>query len=91
MMPGFDVAFVGPYDLSQSLAFPGQVRHRSVKQSMPDAVQKARKSSKHIGIYRDDVAPAVEYRRIGVSYLPVSIDRYLLISGTRTIVSRLKQ
>jgi len=88
---GIDVAFIGPYDLSQSLGFPGQVRHPSVKQTMADAIQKARKTGKCIGTYCDDAEMALEYRAIGVSYLTVSIDAYIFLSGARSIVSRLKE
>jgi 4-hydroxy-2-oxoheptanedioate aldolase len=87
---GVDVAFIGPYDLSQSLGFPGQVQHPCVQQTMADAIQKARKADKHIGTYCDDVETAVHYRGIGVSYLTVSIDAYIFLSGARSIVSRLK-
>jgi len=69
---GVDVAFIGPYDLSQSLGFPGQVRHASVKQTMGEAIHKARKTGKYIGTYCDDVETALEYRGIGVSYSAVS-------------------
>ena len=88
---GIDVVLIGPYDLSQSLGFPGQVRHPCVGQAIADAIQKARKTGKYIGTYCDDVDTAIEYRGIGVSYLTVSIDAYIFLSGARSIVSRLKQ
>ena len=45
---GVDVAFIGPYDLSQSLGFPGKVRHPAVGQAIAGAIQKARQTGKYI-------------------------------------------
>jgi len=90
-LEGIDVAFIGPYDLSQSLGFPGQLRHPRVKETMAQVIERARKTGKHIGTYCDDVETALGYREIGISYLTVSIDAYIFLSGARSIVSRLKR
>ena len=90
-VPGIDVAFIGPYDLSQSLGFPGQVTHASVTQAITGAAQKARKTGKYIGTYCDNVDSALRYRSCGVSYLTVSIDAYIFLSGARAIIARLKE
>jgi 4-hydroxy-2-oxoheptanedioate aldolase len=88
---GIDVAFIGPYDLSQSLGFPGQLRHPCVERAMAEAIRKARDTGKYIGTYCDDADTAAKYRSIGVSYLTVSIDAYIFLSGARAIISRLKE
>ena len=33
-LKGFDILFIGPYDLSQSLGFPGQISHPKVKKEI---------------------------------------------------------
>jgi len=38
----------------------------------------------------DDVESAKEYLALGVSYLAVSIDAYIFLSGARSIVSKLR-
>lgn len=38
-VPGIDVLFIGPSDLSQALAFPGQKDHPLVEQAIGNAVQ----------------------------------------------------
>jgi 4-hydroxy-2-oxoheptanedioate aldolase len=87
---GVDVAFVGPYDLSQSLGVPGQVRHPQVKQAISAAVELAKRLGKRIGTYCDDAETANEYRALGVSYLTVSIDAGIFLAGAQALMSRLK-
>jgi 4-hydroxy-2-oxoheptanedioate aldolase len=87
---GLDVAFIGPYDLSQSLGLPAQIAHPRVQEAMSSAVRLAAKTGKLIGTYCDDVETAIRYRNIGVRYLTVSIDSYILLSGARSVVSKLK-
>lgn len=87
---GIDVAFVGPYDLSQSLGIPGQVRHPRVKEAISEAVALARRSGKRIGTYCDDVEVANEYRKLGVSYLTVSIDAGMFLAAAQALISKLQ-
>jgi 4-hydroxy-2-oxoheptanedioate aldolase len=87
---GVDIAFLGPYDLSQSLGIPGQVRDPRVRQALADAVHLARKAGKRIGTFCDDVEIALEYRALGVSYLTVSMDTSIFLSCARSMASKLK-
>ena len=57
---------------------------------MAGAVQLARKTGKRIGTYCDDVETAREYRELGISYLTVSLDAHIFLSGARSIISKLK-
>ncbi|HYW45389.1 MAG TPA: aldolase/citrate lyase family protein [Bryobacteraceae bacterium] len=87
---GLDVAFIGPYDLSQSLGVPGQVRHSRVREAIADCIRMARGVDKRVGTYCDDVETALEYRNWGVSYLTVSIDAHIFLSSARCMVSKLR-
>jgi 4-hydroxy-2-oxoheptanedioate aldolase len=87
---GLDVAFIGPYDLSQALGIPAQVKDRRVQEAMANAVGLGRKTGKRIGTYCDDVETALQYRELGVSYLTVSIDAYIFLSGARAMISKLR-
>jgi len=87
---GLDVAFFGPYDLSQSLGVPGQVREPRVLEMVKSAIAIARNSGKHVGIYCDNAETAIEYRSIGVSYLAVGIDTGIFLSAARAMIERLK-
>lgn len=87
---GVDVAFLGPYDLSQSLGIPGQVDSPLVKEKMAGIVEAARGKRLAIGTYCDDVEKALEWKALGVTYLAVSLDAGLLLRAARAVVSRLK-
>lgn len=87
---GVDIAFIGPYDLSQSLGIPGQVKDQRVRAAIVEAVRVARSIGKYIGLYCDDVETALEYRALGISYLTVSIDTGIFLSGSRALIARLK-
>ncbi len=87
---GIDVAFVGPYDLSQSLGIPGQVGDVRVKDAISAAVAMASHLGKRIGTYCDDAAVANEYRELGVSYLTVSIDAGMFLAGARALMAKLR-
>lgn len=87
---GLDVAFIGPYDLSQSLGVPGEVQHPRVRSALEGSIRMARGAGKSIGTFCDDVETAMEYLELGVSYLTLSIDAHIFLSGARAMIARLK-
>lgn len=87
---GIDVAFLGPYDLSQSLGIPGLVESPLVKEKMKAILEKAKGKRVAIGTYCDDVNSALEWRNLGVTYLAVSLDAGILFQAARRMISRLK-
>ncbi len=48
-VPGLDVLSFGPFDLSQSMGFPGQRNHPKVKEAMDKAAAQIRASGKTFG------------------------------------------
>ncbi len=87
---GIDVAFLGPYDLSQSLGIPGLVDSPLVRQQMRRLIDKAQGKQIAIGAYCDDVRTALQWRKIGVTYLTVSVDAHIFLSAARRLVGQLK-
>lgn len=73
-VPGIDVLFVGPYDLSASLGIPGQVDHPKVIEQMNIIMEQAKKVGVAIGFFVDDVKKAVEWKNRGVQYVSFSSD-----------------
>lgn len=73
-VPGIDVLFVGPYDLSASLGIPGQVDHPKVIEQMNIIMEQAQKVGVAIGFFVDDVKKAVEWKNRGVQYVSFSSD-----------------
>ncbi len=87
---GIDVAFVGPYDLSQSLGIPGMVQSPLVKEKMQQILEKAKPKDIAVGTFCDDVRVAAEWKRLGVTYLTVSVDAAIFLSSARRIVGQVK-
>jgi 4-hydroxy-2-oxoheptanedioate aldolase len=85
---GVDVAFVGPYDLSQSLGVPGEVAHPKVRDAMAETASRCRAAGKWAGTFCDDPETAIHFRNLGFSYLAVSIDAFIFLSAARSIVER---
>lgn len=87
---GLDVVFIGPYDLSQSLGIPGQVKDARVRHAMLEACRIAKHHQKWVGTFSDDVETALAYRDVGVSYLTISIDAHIFLTSARSIISKVK-
>jgi 4-hydroxy-2-oxoheptanedioate aldolase len=82
-VPGFDVAFLGPYDLSQTLGIPGQVTHPRVREAMRAIVKAARPYGVFVGCYANDPEQARVWLAEGVAYLAYSVDSVMFLEASR--------
>lgn len=73
-VPGLDIAFIGPYDLSQSLGVAGQVDDPRVTQMMKTVVDECVKRNVVVGTFVDTIEEARKWRAAGVKYLCYSVD-----------------
>ncbi len=87
--PGIDVAFLGPYDLSQALGVPGQVNDPRITRLIEEAVAMA-PAGTVIGTYADSPEGVKRWAAAGVRYLTVGIDVGFLLSHAREIVQAAK-
>jgi 4-hydroxy-2-oxoheptanedioate aldolase len=71
---GIDVVFLGPYDLSQSLGIPGQVRDERVESRMEHVCELAADADAVVGTYADDPGMADRWIDAGVQFLALSVD-----------------
>jgi len=71
---GFDIIFIGPYDLSQSLGVPGQIDHPLVEEKMRYITQKARARGVVTGTFVDDISMVKKWTSLGVQYISYSVD-----------------
>lgn len=85
-----DVIFIGPYDLSQSLGIPGQVKDPRVQSAIAEIVGKCRAKNKHVGIYVDDAEGAKRYKDMGVKYIGISVDVNIFAKACAGMVEQLK-
>lgn len=73
-IPGYDVLFVGPYDLSQSAGCPGEVEAPEVLALIDRVASAASASGKILGIFCDTPSSLERYRSMGIPYLSYSVD-----------------
>lgn len=87
--PGYDILFIGPYDLSKSLGVPGDVEHPKVLAAIEGIVSIAKQSGKCLGIFADTPEAAVRWKNAGVRYISYSVDVGLFMDACQDIVSRI--
>ena len=87
---GFDILFVGPYDLSQSLGVPGQVSHPSVIKAIEDITGKARAAGVVLGVFCDTPESAALWRKAGIQYISYSVDVGIYMEACISIIHKLK-
>ena len=73
-LDGFDILFIGPYDLSQSLGIPGDIYNERIMKLYSEIVDKARKSGKVVGTFYDEIERKEWFINAGVKYLSYSVD-----------------
>lgn len=89
-VPGADVIFLGPYDLSQSLGIPGQVDHPRVTSAMEDVIARCRRAGIATGTYADNITAARRWVDLGVQYITVGIDTSLIYNLTHQMIAEFR-
>ncbi len=86
---GIDVLFLGPYDISQSLGMPGDVRNPVVERALQEAASKARANGRAVGSYAKDVEMGRWLIEMGVQYLAINVDATIYMQACERIVREL--
>jgi 4-hydroxy-2-oxoheptanedioate aldolase len=73
-LENFDILFIGPYDLSQSLGYPGQVDHPDVVRAIENLAKKVKASGKVLGTFVDQVDKIKQFKERGFAYIAYSVD-----------------
>ena len=85
-VPGFDVLFVGPYDLSQAAGKPGQIDAPEVRALIDRIAATAKAAGKALGIFCDTPEALARYREQGIAYIAHSVDVSIFRDAVRAIV-----
>jgi len=88
---GFDILFIGPYDLSQSLGVPGQIEHPMVEKTINEIVKKCKEKNIVVGNFNDSFEMAKKWISLGVHYISYSVDVGIFYEGCKNIVNNLKE
>lgn len=87
---GIDVLFLGPYDISQSLGVPGDVRNPIVEAALKEATAKARAQGRAVGSYAKDIEMGKWLIDLGVQYLSINVDATIYMQACTAISRALK-
>lgn len=88
-VPGIDVVFVGPADLSQSLGIPGQLGHPKVRELIEIAIAKSKQVGIPVGIFAVSAEDAANWVAAGVTYIAIGADSMFLFNTARALVQEL--
>lgn len=88
VVPGIDVLFIGPYDLSASLGVPGQVEHPLVLGAVEQTMKLAAKAGVALGFFVDDVQAAIQWKNRGIQYISIASDTGLLYEVFKNNVNK---
>jgi 4-hydroxy-2-oxoheptanedioate aldolase len=89
-VPHIDVIFLGPYDLSQSLGIPGQVRDNRVIQLMEKSVEIIRKNGKAVGTFAEHPDVAKQWIDAGVQYIGLGVDVSIFLRACQALVGAIR-
>jgi 4-hydroxy-2-oxoheptanedioate aldolase len=84
---GFDILFIGPYDLSQSLGISGQVNDPRIFELCRGLVGRAKDAGLELGVFVDDFEQARKYKEAGLGYIAYSVDVSIFREAVGTAVS----
>lgn len=90
-VPGVDILFIGPYDLSQALGVPGEIEHPKVLEEMQKIIAVAKRKGKTIGVFADSPTQAQRWIEAGVQYIAYSVDVGLFYNICHEAVTCLKK
>lgn len=88
-VPGVDVVWMGPYDLSQSMGFPGEVDHPRVVEEMKRITSLCGKRGVALGTFADKPDIARKWISTGVHLVALSFDTRLLFEGAKQFLSQI--
>ncbi|MFA6078172.1 MAG: aldolase/citrate lyase family protein [Candidatus Omnitrophota bacterium] len=90
-VPGIDVVFIGPYDLSQSLGKPGKVEDPQVLETVKRCAKMIRGKGKVCGSFAADEKYLDVLIDCGVRYLTYKVDSALIAETYKGIYSEFKK
>lgn len=89
--PGLDGIFIGPYDLSQSMGIPGQVRHPELRAHMQRVVDVCAERGLMVGTFAGTPEDVRDWRAAGIRYFWCGTDVGLIAAEARRAAAALAQ
>lgn len=86
-----DLVYLGAYDISISLGFPGQINHPKVMNVLNSCIQKIVKAGKAVGAMYHTVEDAENFEKQGVKFLVYKVDTLIVHEGLACVRERKHQ
>lgn len=85
-VPGVDVLFIGPADLSMSLGIFGQLSHPDFVNAIDNIISAAKKHNKAVGILLFNPLDFKKYYDLGIRFFACGTDTLFLSNGAKEVV-----
>jgi 4-hydroxy-2-oxoheptanedioate aldolase len=89
-VPGYDVLFLGPVDLSQSLGVPGQIKHPSVIDAMTRICAMGKVKGKTVSTFVTNADDGAYWNKQGIQLVACASDAYHMYQGFVSSRKKLK-
>jgi 4-hydroxy-2-oxoheptanedioate aldolase len=89
-VPGIDVMWIGPMDLSQALGVTGQPRHPKVLAAVDQIIQASRRAGIAVGTIAADADEAQQLLAKGVQFIGLSSDQAMIKYTARQFMKNLR-
>jgi 2-keto-3-deoxy-L-rhamnonate aldolase RhmA len=90
-IPGVDVLFVGPTDLSLAMGILGQLQHENYQKAIRDVATAAKKHGKVAGVLLTDPSEYEMYYKLGYRFLNSGADTAFVARSANDMVKKLKE
>ena len=83
--PDVDLVYIGVYDLSLSLGFPGEVNNPIVLKELEEAVRKIIKAKKSAGCMIHNAADLKKFKEMGVQFMAYKVESAIIYDAISQI------
>lgn len=90
-LPGIDGIFVGPFDLSSDLGYPGDFEHPVVVSAIEKVLQACKQAGKFSFIYTCGAEPSTSALLQGFDAVTCLLDASVLVEAYRTLLKQIKR
>ncbi|RXT07133.1 HpcH/HpaI aldolase/citrate lyase family protein [Ammoniphilus sp. CFH 90114] len=89
-VPGIDIIYIGPLDLSQALGYPGQVEAPAVQEVIRSIAKKARNCGVAVGIHVSNQEQTAYWSTQGIQYFTIGMDVAFLRSAGLSLMDSIR-
>ncbi len=85
-----DLVYIGAYDISISIGFPGQISHEKVQEKILFCIEKIKQYNKIAGCMIHSKKEYEQYRNLGVTFLVYKVDTQIIYENYNQFMDGVK-